>query len=49
MYSGMTEIEKQSINVPRWLKRMGMAGFTFFFLKGMLWLLIPWLVHSAWF
>ena len=30
-----------------WLKRMGFVGFTFFFLKGMLWLLIPWLAHSA--
>ena len=30
-----------------WLKRMGMAGFTFFFVKGLLWLLIPWLAHSA--
>jgi hypothetical protein len=29
------------------LKRMGMAGFAFFFLKGLLWLLIPWLAHSA--
>lgn len=30
-----------------WLRRMGIAGFLFFFLKGMLWLLIPWLAHSA--
>lgn len=30
-----------------WVKRMGVAGFTFFFLKGMLWLLIPWLAHST--
>ncbi len=29
------------------LKRMGLAGFAFFFLKGLLWLLIPWLAHSA--
>ena len=31
------------------LKRMGLAGFLFFFLKGMLWLLIPWIAHSAFF
>jgi len=29
------------------LKRMGLAGFAFFFLKGLLWLLVPWLAHSA--
>jgi len=32
-----------------WLKRMGLAGFSFFFIKGMLWLLIPIMVHSAFF
>ncbi len=31
------------------LKRMGLAGFSFFFIKGMLWVLIPILAHSAWF
>lgn len=30
-----------------WFKRMGLAGFSFFFIKGMLWLLIPWLAHST--
>ena len=29
------------------LRRMGFAGFSFFFIKGMLWLLIPILAHSA--
>jgi hypothetical protein len=29
------------------LKRMGLAGFAFFFCKGLLWLLVPWLAHSA--
>ena len=24
-----------------WLKRLGVAGFAFFFIKGMLWLTIP--------
>jgi hypothetical protein len=30
-----------------WLKRMGWAGFSFFFIKGMLWLIVPLLAHSA--
>ena len=47
MYLKMPAVEKQSISIPHWLKRMGLAGFAFFFLKGMLWLLIPWLAHSA--
>ena len=24
-----------------WLKRLGVAGFLFFFIKGMLWLIVP--------
>jgi hypothetical protein len=27
--------------VPAWLRRIGLAGFCFFFLKGMLWLSLP--------
>ncbi len=27
--------------VPAWLTRMGFAGFLFFLVKGLLWLLIP--------
>jgi hypothetical protein len=26
---------------PAWLKRLGVGGFLFFFVKGLLWLLIP--------
>jgi hypothetical protein len=29
------------------LKQMGLVGFSFFFIKGLLWLLIPILAHSA--
>ncbi len=25
----------------RWLKRLGVAGFMFFLIKGLLWLLVP--------
>ena len=31
----------------RWLKRMGVVGFSFFFIKGMLWILIPLLAHMT--
>lgn len=27
--------------MPAWLTRMGFAGFLFFLVKGLLWLLIP--------
>ncbi len=49
MYLKISATERQTIHTPHWLKRMGLAGFMFFFLKGMLWLLIPWLAHSAMF
>jgi len=29
----------------RWLKRFGVAGFTFFLIKGLLWLIVPALVY----
>lgn len=32
-----------------WLKRFGVAGFLFFFIKGLLWLIVPALVaYFAW-
>lgn len=31
--------------VPAWLRRIGLAGFCFFFLKGMLWLTLPFLAR----
>jgi hypothetical protein len=30
-----------------WMRRLGFAGFAFFFIKGILWLLIPVLAHLA--
>lgn len=38
---------KSSMGGGHFLKRIGLAGFMFFFLKGLLWLLLPWLAHSA--
>ena len=32
---------------PKLLKKMGLAGFSFFFIKGVLWLLIPVIAHST--
>lgn len=26
---------------PTWLRRLGLAGFLFFLIKGLLWLLVP--------
>jgi len=49
MYLKSTELEVHNTTSPHWLKRMGLAGFLFFFIKGMLWLLLPWLAHSAMF
>ena len=31
----------------KWLKRIGMAGFWFFFLKGLLWLAAPLVFYLA--
>ncbi len=31
---------------PIWLKRIGLAGFAFFFVKGLAWLIVPWLLHA---
>lgn len=31
----------------RWLKRLGLAGFLFFFAKGMLWLVLPVLLYRG--
>lgn len=48
MYLKTESLNTQPENRGRYfLKRMGLAGFTFFFLKGLLWLLVPWLAHSA--
>ena len=47
MYMNSNETNDVSNHQAHWLRRMGIAGFLFFFLKGMLWLLIPWLAHST--
>ena len=34
-------------NFILWLKRLGVAGFVFFLVKGLLWLIVPFLVGYA--
>jgi len=42
-------MNNQAINMryraPAWLRRIGLAGFCFFFLKGMVWLSLPFLAR----
>jgi hypothetical protein len=38
----MTEKKKKS--AVEWVKRLGVAGFLFFLIKGLLWLIIPALI-----
>lgn len=33
--------EKRRCPVPGWVRKLGVAGTMFFFVKGLLWLLIP--------
>jgi hypothetical protein len=37
--------ERKSFKV--WMKRMGIAGFLFFLIKGLLWLIIPYLIAKG--
>lgn len=32
------------MKLPTWIKRLGFAGFMFFLVKGLLWLLVPALI-----
>jgi hypothetical protein len=36
----VTQLNKDGHSV-HWLKRFGMAGFLFFLVKGLLWLIVP--------
>ncbi len=38
------EEQKQTSLFNKWIKRFGVAGFLFFFIKGLLWLIIPALI-----
>ena len=43
MFMKASALQKGVPGTTPWIKRIGLAGFSFFFIKGMLWLLIPWL------
>ena len=36
-----SERQNESKGFARWIKRFGVAGFLFFFIKGLLWLIVP--------
>jgi hypothetical protein len=36
-----TERSNEQKGFAKWIKRFGVAGFLFFFIKGLLWLIIP--------
>jgi len=33
--------------IRAWMSRLGLIGFGFFLVKGLLWLLIPWLIAKG--
>jgi hypothetical protein len=38
------DMRSRSGRVLRWIRRIGFWGFLFFLVKGLLWLLLPWLL-----
>lgn len=38
--------ERLHTNAFLWWQRAGVAGFAFFLVKGMLWLIVPWLLYA---
>ena len=46
----LSQQQRSEVAVPRvsqctWLKRVGVAGFIFFLVKGLLWLIVPALLY----
>lgn len=44
---GAEELDKPANKFISWLKRIGIAGFIFFLVKGLLWLIIPYLIAKG--
>lgn len=44
---GQKEVDKSANKFVSWIKRIGIAGFIFFLVKGLLWLLIPYLIAKG--
>jgi hypothetical protein len=38
---------KQRSSFKQWMKRLGLVGFLFFLIKGLLWLIIPYLIAKG--
>ncbi len=45
--AGQTTPSTQGNKLVHWLKKLGFWGFIFFLLKGLLWLLLPWLAAQG--
>lgn len=55
--AGNTEQEAHTAGTPAaarggrmmmWLKRLGVGGFIFFLVKGLLWLIVPYIIAKVW-
>jgi hypothetical protein len=40
---------KQRNSFKQWMKRVGVVGFLFFLIKGLLWLIVPYLIARGFF
>ncbi|AMS26630.1 hypothetical protein AEM51_05910 [Bacteroidetes bacterium UKL13-3] len=40
---------KQRKGITMWFKRLGFVGFMFFLIKGLMWLIIPYLITKGFF
>ncbi len=41
--------KKENVSQNKWIKRFGLAGFMFFLIKGLMWLIVPALIaYFAW-
>jgi hypothetical protein len=40
---------KQRSSFKHWFKRLGFVGFLFFLIKGLLWIIVPYLVAKGFF
>ncbi|MES2380094.1 MAG: hypothetical protein V4538_03575 [Bacteroidota bacterium] len=43
----MADNKKVFARLVTWFKRIGVAGFIFFLVKGLLWLIIPYLISKG--
>ena len=44
LYYMHEEMQKDTRQAKTWIKRFGFAGFMFFLIKGLLWLIVPALI-----